>query len=75
MAPIESFTELDSAFSVGREIPAVALLQTVPGIGPYRALLIATETLPIKRLRTQGRITIRLPSWTGRLRSNPSSAR
>ena len=30
---------------VGREIPAVALLETVPGIGPYRALLIATETL------------------------------
>ena len=37
---------------VGREIPAVALLETVPGIGPYRALLIATETLPITRFRT-----------------------
>ena len=34
---------------MGREMPAVALLRTVPGIGPYRALLIATETLPIER--------------------------
>ena len=41
---------------VGREIPAVALLETVPGIGPYRALLIATETLPIKRFRTPGHL-------------------
>ena len=37
---------------VGREIPAVALLESIPGIGPYRALLIATEILPIKRFRT-----------------------
>jgi len=37
---------------MGREIGAVALLETVPGIGPYRALLIATETLPIQRFRT-----------------------
>ena len=29
---------------MGRKNPAVALLETVPGIGPYRALLIATET-------------------------------
>jgi hypothetical protein len=34
---------------VGREIPAVPLLETVPGIGSYRDLLIATETLPIER--------------------------
>jgi len=34
---------------MGREMPAVALLRTIPGIGPYRALLIATETLPIER--------------------------
>lgn len=34
---------------VGREIPEVELLRSVPGIGPYRALLIATETLPITR--------------------------
>jgi len=32
---------------MGREMPAVALLRTIPGIGPYRALLIATETLPV----------------------------
>ncbi len=37
---------------VGRLIPAVALLETIPGIGPYRALLIATEVLPIERFRT-----------------------
>ena len=37
---------------VGRNIPAVALLETIPGIGPYRALLIATEVLPIERFRT-----------------------
>ena len=36
---------------VGRLIPAVALLETIPGIGPYRALLIATEVLPIERFR------------------------
>ena len=41
---------------VGREIPAVALLETVPGIGSYRALLIATETLPITRFRTPGHL-------------------
>ena len=41
---------------VGREIPAVALLETVPGIGPYRALLIATEALPIERFRTPGHL-------------------
>lgn len=34
---------------MGREIPAVALLRTVPGIGPYRGLLIATEVMPIER--------------------------
>lgn len=36
---------------VGAEIPAVGLLRTIPGIGPYRGLLIATETLPIKRFK------------------------
>jgi len=41
---------------VGREIPAVALLETVPGIGSYRALLIATETLPIELLHTPGHL-------------------
>jgi transposase len=34
---------------VGREIPAVALLESIPGIRPYRGLLIATEVLPIER--------------------------
>jgi transposase len=38
--------------AVGEEIPAVALLRTVPGIGPFRALLIAAEALPIERFAT-----------------------
>jgi transposase len=29
--------------------PAVAVLRTIPGIGPYRGLLLATELLPITR--------------------------
>ena len=33
------------------EIPAVAVLRTVPGIGYFRGLLIATEALPIDRFR------------------------
>ena len=37
---------------VGKEIPAVQLLRTVPGIGPYRGLLIATEVSPIRRFST-----------------------
>ncbi len=41
---------------MGRRIPAVALLQTIQGIGSYRALLIATETLPITRFRTPGHL-------------------
>ena len=41
---------------MGQKIPAVALLETVPGIGSYRALLIATETLPIERFRTPGHL-------------------
>jgi len=34
---------------VGEEIPAVSVLRTIPGIGPYRGLLIATELCPIER--------------------------
>jgi transposase len=34
---------------IGREIPAVQLLETIPGIGAYRALLIVSETDPIER--------------------------
>lgn len=41
---------------MGREIPAVALLETIPGIGPYRALLIATGAMPIERFRTPGHL-------------------
>ena len=38
--------------AVGQEIPAVAVLRTVPGIGPYRALTIIAEADPITRFRT-----------------------
>lgn len=33
-------------------IPAALLLQTIPGIGPHRALLICAEGLPITRFAT-----------------------
>ncbi len=36
---------------VADEIPVAQLLQTVPGIGAYRSLLIVAETLPIDRFR------------------------
>jgi transposase len=35
-----------------REVPEAELLRTIPGIGPYWALLLAGELLPIKRFRT-----------------------
>lgn len=41
---------------VGAEIPAVGLLRTVPGIGPFRALLLATEILPIERFQHPGKL-------------------
>jgi transposase len=42
--------ELDKRIvRIGREIPAVQLLETVPGIGAYRALVIVSETTPIDR--------------------------
>lgn len=34
---------------VAADVPAAQVLQTVPGIGPYRSLLITAETLPIDR--------------------------
>ncbi len=37
---------------VGQAIPAVELLRTIPGIGSFRGLLIATEVLPIDRFPT-----------------------
>jgi transposase len=42
--------------AVGAEIPAVAVLCTVPGIGPYRALTIVAEADPISRFRTPNRL-------------------
>lgn len=35
--------------AVGDDMPAVALLRTVPGIGAYRGLVLAAEILPIER--------------------------
>jgi len=35
--------------AMAAEIPAVSVLRTVPGIGSYRGLLIATEAMPIER--------------------------
>lgn len=37
---------------VAATIPAARRLQTIPGIGPHRALVICAETLPITRFRT-----------------------
>ena len=36
--------------------PAAVLLQTVPGIGPYRGLLLATTLAPITRFPTAGHL-------------------
>jgi transposase len=41
---------------VGADIPAVGLLRTIPGIGAYRGLLIATEAMPIARFPTPGHL-------------------
>jgi transposase len=41
---------------VARTIPAAMLLQSIPGIGAYRALTIATEVLPISRFPTPGHL-------------------
>lgn len=35
--------------AVARAVPAARLLQSIPGIGAYRSLVIATETEPIER--------------------------
>lgn len=41
---------------VASQIPAAAVLQTIPGIGAYRSLLIATEVLPVQRFPTPGHL-------------------
>jgi transposase len=38
--------------AVAATIPEARLLQTIPGVGPYRALLLCAEVLPIARFRT-----------------------
>jgi transposase len=41
---------------VAPTLPEAQLLQTVPGIGPYRALLLCAECVPIHRFATPGRL-------------------
>lgn len=41
---------------VAAPIPEAHLLQTVPGIGPHRALVICAEALPVTRFRTPGHL-------------------
>lgn len=42
--------------TVAAQVPAARLLETVPGIGPHRALLLCAEALPITRFRTPGHL-------------------
>jgi transposase len=39
---------------VADAIPEAQLLRTIPGVGPYRALLLCAEALPIRRFPTAG---------------------
>lgn len=49
--------ELDGRIRrMGEEVAEVALLETIPGIGPYRALLIATEVAPIERFASSSHL-------------------
>lgn len=41
---------------VAAEVPVAVLLQSIPGIGPYRSLLIAAETQPIERFATPAKL-------------------
>lgn len=41
---------------VAATIPEAQVLQTIPGIGPQRALVICAEALPITRFRTPGHL-------------------
>lgn len=50
-------TALDRRIAqVAPSLPAACLLETVPGIGPYRALLLCAECLPISRFATPGHL-------------------
>ena len=42
--------------AVAATIPEAQLLQTIPGIGPTRALLLCAEVLPVSRFRTPGHL-------------------
>jgi transposase len=43
--------------AVAATIPAAQLLQTIPGIGPQRALVLCAEAHPISRFRTPAHLT------------------
>jgi transposase len=58
---IDDLTEMIRALDrrieeVAAEVAGAGLLQTIPGIGPYRSLLIATEVLPINRFSSPGHL-------------------
>jgi transposase len=55
--------------TIAAQVPAARLLETVPGIGPHRALLIAAEALPISRFRTASH----LASYAGLVPSSKQS--
>lgn len=42
--------------TIAEQLRVARLLQTVPGIGPQRALTICAEALPIRRFRTAGQL-------------------
>ena len=49
--------ELDRRIETrAREHPGASLLQTIPGIGPYRSLLLIGELMPISRFASPDRL-------------------
>lgn len=49
--------ELDRRIALhASQEPAAVLLETIPGVGAYRGLLLATELTPITRFATPGRL-------------------
>ena len=56
-AVTEEIREADKGIRAeARENPAALLLQTIPGIGPFRSLLLAAELTPISRFRTPDKL-------------------
>jgi transposase len=56
-AATEEIREADKGIrGEARENPAALLLQTIPGIGPFRSLLLAAELTPISRFETPDKL-------------------